>query len=45
MQIIQAFVMQNPLYQQYTKIPVRKLVLHSIGVPQPNAAAWEEAES
>ena len=34
MQIIEAFVTQNPLYQQYTKIPVYKLVLHSIGTPQ-----------
>lgn len=40
MEIIQAFVTQNPLYQQYTKIPVRKLVLHSVGCPQPNAAVF-----
>lgn len=40
MQIIQAFVTQNPLYQQYTKIPVRKLVLHSVGCPQPSAAVF-----
>lgn len=47
MQIIQAFVTQNPLYQQYTKIPVRKLVLHSVGCPQPSAAVfarqWQSA--
>ncbi len=40
MQIIQAFVTQNPLYQQYTKIQVRKLVLHSVGCPQPSAAVF-----
>lgn len=31
---------QNPLYQQYAKIPVRKLVLHSVGCPQPSAAVF-----
>lgn len=40
MQIIEAFVTQNPLYQQYTRIPVRKLVLHSVGCPQPSAAVF-----
>lgn len=40
MEIIHAFVTQNPLYQQYTKIPVRKLVLHSVGCPQPSAAVF-----
>lgn len=40
MEIIQAFVTQNPLYQQYTRIPVRKLVLHSVGCPQPSAAVF-----
>ena len=40
MQIIQAFVTQNPLYQQYTRIQVRKLVLHSVGCPQPSAAVF-----
>lgn len=40
MQIIQAFVTQNPLYQQYTRIRVRKLVLHSVGCPQPSAAVF-----
>lgn len=48
MQIIQAFVTQNPLYQQYTRIPVRKLVLHSVGCPQPSAAVfarqWQTAQ-
>lgn len=38
--IVEAFVTQNPLYQQYTRIPVRKLVLHSVGCPQPNAAVF-----
>ena len=40
MQIVRAFVTQNPLYQQYTKIQVRKLVLHSVGCPQPSAAVF-----
>lgn len=40
MQIMETFVTQNPLYQQHTKIPVRKLVLHSVGCPQPNAAVF-----
>lgn len=40
MQIIPAFVTQNPLYQQYTRIPVHKLVLHSVGCPQPSAAVF-----
>lgn len=38
--VIEAFVTQNPLYQQYTRIPVRKLVLHSVGCPQPSAAVF-----
>lgn len=38
--IIEAYVTQNPLYQQYTRIPVRKLVLHSVGCPQPSAAVF-----
>ena len=40
MQIIPAFVTQNPLYQQYTRIQVRKLVLHIVGCPQPSAAVF-----
>lgn len=40
MLIIPAFVTQNPLYQQYTRIQVRKLVLHSVGCPQPSAAVF-----
>lgn len=40
MQIIPAFVTQNPLYQQYTRIQVRKLVLHSVGYPQPSAVVF-----
>ena len=38
--VVEAFVTQNPLYQQYTRIPVRKLVLHSVGCPQPSAAVF-----
>lgn len=40
MQIIQAFVTQNQMYRSPTKIPVRKLVLHSVGCPQPSAAVF-----
>lgn len=40
MQIIEAFVTQNPRYRNPTKIPVRKLVLHSVGCPQPSAAVF-----
>lgn len=48
MEIIEAFVTQNPMYRSPTKIPVRKLVLHSVGCPQPNAAVfarqWQSAK-
>lgn len=40
MDIIEAFVTQNPMYRNPTKIPVRKLVLHSVGCPQPSAAVF-----
>lgn len=40
MNIVQAFVTQNPMYKNPTKIPVRKLVLHSVGCPQPSAAVF-----
>ena len=38
--VVEAFVTQNPLYQQYTRIKVRKLVLHSVVCPQPSAAVF-----
>ena len=38
--IIEAFVTQNTMYRNPTKIPVRKLVLHSVGCPQPSAAVF-----
>lgn len=40
MNIVEAFVTQNPKYTNPTKIPVRKLVLHSVGCPQPSAAVF-----
>ena len=40
MNIVQAFVTQNQMYRSPTKIPVRKLVLHSVGCPQPSAAVF-----
>lgn len=38
--VVEAFVTQNPMYRNPTKIPVRKLVLHSVGCPQPSAAVF-----
>lgn len=47
MEIIRRFVTQNSMYKSYTKIPVRKLVLHSVGCAQPNAEvfarSWQTA--
>lgn len=40
MNIIEAFVTQNPKYTNPTTITVRKLVLHSVGCPQPNASVF-----
>lgn len=40
MNIVEAFVTQNPKYTNPTKIPVRKLVLHSVGCPQPSAEVF-----
>lgn len=42
MNIVEAFVTRNPMYRNPTKIPVRKLVLHSVGCPQPNAAVFAQ---
>lgn len=44
MDIIEAFATKNKCYQVGAALVPRGLMLHSIGVPQPNAAAWE-AES
>ena len=38
--VVEAFVTRNPMYRNPTKIPVRKLVLHSVGCPQPSAAVF-----
>lgn len=47
MEIIQSFVTQNKMYRNPRKIPIKKLVLHSVGCPQPNAAVfahqWQSA--
>lgn len=47
MEIIQSFVTQNPMYRNPRKIPIKKLVLHSVGCPQPSAAVfarqWQSA--
>lgn len=42
--IIEAFATVNKRYQAVTPLTPHDIMLHSIGVPQPNAAAWE-AES
>lgn len=47
MHIIQQFVTQNSFYRSPRLIPVRKLILHSVGCPQPMAAVfasqWQSA--
>lgn len=47
MEIIQSFVTQNPMYRNPRRIPIKKLVLHSVGCPQPSAAVfarlWQSA--
>lgn len=42
MQIIPAFVTQNKCYQIGTPLKPRGIMLHSIGVPQPNAAVMAQ---
>lgn len=48
MKLIQQFVTNNQMYIHHTQIPVRKLVLHSVGCPQSNAAVfarqWQSAK-
>ena len=44
MKIVQASATKNRCYQVATPLTPRGIMLYSIGVPQPNAAAWE-AES
>ncbi len=44
MDIIEAFAAKNKCYQAAIPLVPRGMMLHSIGVPQTNAAAWE-AES
>ena len=44
MEIVQAYATKNRCYQIGTPLKPRGIMLHSIGAPQSNAAAWE-AES
>lgn len=48
MKIIESFVTRNPQYTRPTRIFVQKLVLHSVGCPQPDAAVfvrqWQTAQ-
>lgn len=37
MEIIQSYLTQNPCYKQGKKLKLKGFMLHSIGVPQPNA--------
>ena len=39
--IVEAFATKNKCYQAGEAIYPQGLMLHSIGVPQSNAAAWE----
>lgn len=41
MEIVQAYATKNRCYQIGTPLKPCGIMLHSIGVPQPNAAAWE----
>ena len=41
MDIIEAFATKNKRYQAATPLYQQGIMLHSIGVLQPNAAAWE----
>lgn len=44
MEIIEAFAAKNKCYQAGAALVPRGLMLHSIGCPQPNAAAWEAVD-
>ena len=48
MKIIESFVTRNPQYTRPTRIFVQKLVLHSVGCPQPDASVfvrqWQTAQ-
>lgn len=38
---VEAFATKNKCYQAGAPLTPRGIMLHSIGVPQPNATAWE----
>lgn len=40
MGIVQAYATKNRCYQMSAPLTPRGIMLHSIGCPQPNAAAW-----
>lgn len=44
MKIVQVYATKNRCYQIGTPLKPRGIMLHSIGVPQPNAAAWEAVD-
>lgn len=44
MEIVQAYATKNRCYQVATPLTPRGIMLHSVGTPQPNAAAREEAK-
>lgn len=39
--IVEAFATKNKCYQAATPLTPQGIMLHSIGVPQHDAAAWE----
>lgn len=41
MKIVQAYATKKRCYQMATPLAPRGIMLHSIGAPQSNAAAWE----
>ena len=41
MEIVQAYATKNRCYQAAIPLYPQGIMLHSIGCPQPNAAAWE----
>lgn len=41
MDIIKAFATANKCYQAAIPLTPQGIMLHSVGCPQPNAAAWE----
>lgn len=41
---VEAFATKNKCYQAAIPLYPQSIMLHSIGCPQPNAAAWEAVD-